>query len=449
MGGEYEATDPTTGRTVTFEWNGDSDPTDDDVLEVFSSIKKPSGATRSFDVDTMAEIRTNLDKTYREIVPQIPPRELARTGVEALGMTAGAAGGAFVPVPGASLVGAGLGYAAAKRAAKWAMDEPVDTSWQGIGKDTLIGAALQGGANLIGKIPGINRIFSPKEASIGPESTFGSEALDKMAYTTMEKAMKVPPSVKQPIRETAINTALEEGIPVSKMASKRVKGILSGLEDDMEIAVANSVNKGNLVQLKDVLTPVQELKDWVSQTVSGKKLIGKIDDIITGFIDDFGPTVTVEQAQTIKQNTGRLLSKTYGELQGVETEATKQIVRGLKDKIAAEIPELVDVNLKYSHLKILDNALERAVHRTGNWDWVQLMPALAGSIVGGATGSIMKASEAVAAYRILRSPYVQSRLAIALKRMGAGSEANVIANTVTQAVYDKLTGKYQQQQDIR
>jgi hypothetical protein len=37
---EYEATDPTTGKTVTFEWMGENDPTDNDVQGVFAEAAK-------------------------------------------------------------------------------------------------------------------------------------------------------------------------------------------------------------------------------------------------------------------------------------------------------------------------------------------------------------------------------------------------------------------------
>jgi len=71
------------------------------------------------------------------------------------------------------------------------------------------------------------------------------------------------------------------------------------------------------------------------------------------FRKQYGDVLTVEQAQEIKRNTNAFLKKSYGELKPVTEEATKQIVRGLKDRIAQEIPEIAGVNLKYSEMKTL------------------------------------------------------------------------------------------------
>lgn len=366
-------------------------------------------------------------------------RELLRTGIETAGATAGAAGGALIPVPGTSLVGGGLGYAGGKRVANAVLGEDVDTSVTGIGKDVAVGGFMTGAGKVLGMIPGVKRLLAPSQASVGTKPV-GTGALDKTASAMMEKSMKVPPSsviggVKVN-REKAIETALDNGIPITKGGLKRVQGLIDDLGEQMDAVVAGNPNA--LIKTDSVLEPVMTLKDWASKTVNGQANAKKIDRVIKQFKDQYGDEITVAQAQEIKRNTNAFLKKSYGELKPVTEEATKQIVRGLKDRIAQEIPEIAGVNLKYGEMKNLERVLERAVNRTGNWDWFSLSAGMAGSIVGGATGNVMKATEAVAFWRLMKSPIVQSHLALMLKRAGKGKEANAMAMAVADSIYNKI-----------
>jgi uncharacterized protein YifE (UPF0438 family) len=366
-------------------------------------------------------------------------RELLRAGIETAGTTAGAAAGALIPLPGTALVGGGAGYAGGKRIANAVLGEDVDTSAMGIGKDVALGTVMAGAGKVLGLIPGVKKILSPAAASVGTKP-IGSGAMDKAAYTVMEKSMKVPPSsviggVKVN-REKAIKTALDNNIPITKGGLNRVKGIIDDVGDQFDSAVAS--NPDAPIAIDSVLAPVNNLRDWALKTVNGEAQAKKIDSVINGFKKQYGDVITVSEAQEIKKNTNAFLKKSYGELKPVTEEATKQIVRGLKDRIAIEIPEIAGVNLKYGEMKNLERVLERAVNRTGNWDWFSLSAGMAGSIVGGATGSMASASEAVMMWRLLKSPTVQSGIALALKRAGQGSKSNMMANAIANTIYHKM-----------
>jgi hypothetical protein len=429
------------------------------------NIQTPDGKVVAFpDSMSQQDITAVLDKQYSPVAPTNVPKEnmpdgktpewagrhpnlygmvgagkaLARTGIEAGATTIGAAGGALVPIPGASLVGAGVGYAGGKRAANYLFDEPVDTSVSGIAGDVAIGGISQGVGSLIGKIPGVKRILSPERASIGPERTIGADALNKVAETMVEKSLKVAPSIKTGPRGTAVETLLTEKIPISKGGLAKTRNILDDINLQMDEAIASSPKAQNMIPVKDVLGPINELRDKMLNTVNGTKLAKKIDGIINSFTKQHGPEITVADAQVLKQNTNMMLRKAYGEIKDVETESVKQLVRGLKDRIAAEIPEITGLNLRYSQLKTLEPILERAVNRTGNWDFIGLLPTIAGASVGGATGSAIKAAEAGMLLKVLKNPQVQSRLAIMLRSMGSGSKANFMANTVAETAYNKI-----------
>jgi hypothetical protein len=432
------------------------------------NVEMPDGKVIAFP-DSMgkAEIDTILNKEYgsQPAAPSEPEapewagkypnaygllgagKALLRTGIETAGTTVGAAGGALVPVPGATLVGAGAGYAVGKRAANYLFDEPVDMSVRGVGTDVAVGAALQGAGSLLGKIPGAKRILSPSQADVGIASGKGtSKTLSKMAYNVAEKSLKVPPATKEATRQRAINTMLDEGIPITKGGLNRVKVMLDDLEGQMDAAI--SANPNAPIKIDDVLAPVNELRAKALSTVDGKMAAKKIDAIINRFRGQYGDEITVAEAQEIKQNTNAWLKKSYGELKPVTVEATKQIVRGLRDRIAAEIPEISGVNLKYGDLKVLEKQLERAVNRTGNWDWLGLIPSVGAATVGGATGNVAKASEAAMVIRILREPAIQSRIAIALKNAGVKKPTNAMAVAIADSIYNKMAGTDQTQQEL-
>jgi hypothetical protein len=165
---------------------------------------------------------------------------------------------------------------------------------------------------------------------------------------------------------------------------------------------------------------------------------------VNEFVSTEGQTMTVARAQQLKQNTNKLLNAkgAYGELEAATVEAKKQIVRGLKDQIAAKVPEIAGLNLQYKQAKMVEKALERAVNRTGNWDAIGLVSTVAGAGAGAATGTVAGAAKAAALMQVIKGPYLQSRLAIALYGAGAGKQANVMANTIVNSIYNDLSGGY-------
>lgn len=366
-------------------------------------------------------------------------RELLRTGLETAGTTAGEALGALVPVPGSTIIGGGVGFAAGKRAAQGILGEKVDTEPSSIGMDVATGAAQAGVGKLIGMIPGVRKVLSPESLSVGTKP-IGSGLLEKTAEAVAKKTLKPPPSGKIGYHnvdgEGAVKTMLNEEVRVTQGGLEKVRKLKENLTDQMDAAVAANPNAP--ISTDSVLGPVKEFQQWISKAHGGAKFADDVQKEIDLFKAEKGDIITLADAQEWKQRTGTLLRKNYGELATVAKEAQKQLVRGMKDRIAQEIPEIAGINARYADLKNLELVLERAVNRTGNWDWLSLSAGMAGSIVGGATGSVAKASEAVAFWRLLKSPVVQSQLALTLKRAGAGKEANVMANAIANSIYHKM-----------
>lgn len=77
-------------------------------------------------------------------------------------------------------------------------------------------------------------------------------------------------------------------------------------------------------------------------------------------------TITVQQAQAIKQGTYAALKNKYGQIGSAETEAQKSLARGLKDKVAESVPEVAGLNAKESALINALNVTERRVFMEAN-----------------------------------------------------------------------------------
>lgn len=436
MGTQY-IEDPQTGKTIPFEWEGESPPTENDLNALLISARGQKVSSPAIDnTPAWAAQYPNLYGLYGA------GRALLRTGIEAAGTTAGAAGGALLPVPGSSLLGAGAGYAGAKRGADWLMGETPDMSAGGIAQDVALGGLMQGGGNLIGKIPFVNKILSPSVADVGP--AVGSYPLEKAGEKLMEKAVKIPPSVPSNIREKTLNAMLEGGITVSKRSLQATKEVIGNLNTQIDDVIANSPNKASLIDKKATLGPVMELRATLNNIAGGDDFVKGLDNVVAKYLEKGGDFLTVAEAQKIKQATNKVLAGSYGQMEAVQTEARKQIVRGLKDKIAENIPEIAGLNLQYGQAKMVEKALERAVNRTGNTDLLGLIPAVVGTAASAGTGSIATAAKAATIAQIVKAPYVQSRLAIALYSSGVPkARANAMANVIINATYNSMVGGYE------
>ena len=202
----YTVKDSESGKTVTFKWNSPQPPTDDDMSEVFQSVKDTlpqqteSTATGGF-VGTALPKEVGFDTE-----PYIRP------ALEYGGMTAGSVLGAGAG-PAGAIAGAGLLYGAGKKTADILYNKP-----QGSVGDELLGSAVdvsQGAAmEMLGPVTG--RLITK----------YG-----KPAATTMYKNTR-----------TAIEKAIRPGV-----AKQRTAGQAKEYFDKAADAVTSIVlNKDNL-----------------------------------------------------------------------------------------------------------------------------------------------------------------------------------------------------------
>lgn len=279
------------------------------------------------------------------IDPKVVPRGMTQKIVDAL-VRGGAGGlltgGASVPK---ALAGAALG---------------------GLSSAAATGTKEATGSDVAGVLAGLAIPAGAAGFSKAAESTAG-----KLMQSALKPSVK---DLKSGDADKAIRTMLDEGISVSKGGVAKLKDRVSSVNDEIAQAVANSnatVNKG--VVAGRLYEPLERANKQVNPAAD----IATVERVWNEFGDHpmlRGQQIPVQLAQELKQGTYRQLSKKYGEVGSIETEAQKALARGLKEEIATAVPEVGPLNARESSLL---NALKMAEQRAlleGNKNPVGLGP---------------------------------------------------------------------------
>lgn len=184
------------------------------------------------------------------------------------------------------------------------------------------------------------------------------------AESLMQSALK--PTLKQlktGEAATAVRTMLDEGINATAGGVEKIKTRIGDLNDQIADAIASSNAR---IDKHAVASRLNSLIDDFSKQVNPSSDIKAIENAWTEFITHpelAGKAgIPVQLAQEMKQATYRVLSKKYGQMGGAETEAQKTLARGLKEEIAAAVPEVSALNSRESQLiKTLNVAERRAL----------------------------------------------------------------------------------------
>jgi hypothetical protein len=271
------------------------------------------------------------------IKPDIKPQGFTQNAIDLLGQ--GATAGALTGGGGLTktLVGGGMGALSAGAAG---------ATEAATGKPEL--AAIAG-------------MVAPAAAAKVPAMAEAS------ARRLMQSALK--PSIrdlKTGNAQRAITTNLDEGINVTAGGVEKLQNKITALNDEIAAAIAGS---NATIDKNAVLNKLQATTDRFVNQVDPHADLAAIDRVRTGF--DTHPklqgTIPVQLAQQLKQGTYKALgNKSYGELKGAETEAQKTLARGLKDEIAAAVPEIAPKNAIESALINAKNVTERRALMEGN-----------------------------------------------------------------------------------
>lgn len=316
-------------------------------------------------------------------------------------------GGALAGAMVGGIPGAGVGYATAKQGSDLLNEytgvkpqEDLKSRAVDFAKDTAVGAAMETGGLAIGR---------------GLQMAGKAIAKSNIPSRIYESAMKISPSVDEATRRAVVNSGLEGGYSVGQRGLTKLYNDIDAVNKEISSVIAKG--QKTPINLDKALTRLDDLKSFYEDLPNPKSYLDEIDSIKSDALQWNGKVIPADKAQRMKQAIYRLNRKHYGELKSLNIEANKTIARGLKEELVDAFPELSKLNAKDSSMLQLDEFLERAVHRSRNYEIIKLKDAVlasGGAVLGGKTGMITSGM----LNEIIDNPYFKSKLAIALSKAG-------------------------------
>jgi len=289
----------------------------------------------------------------------------------------------------------------------------------------------RGAANLALKIPG------------------PSSVLESGARRTYQSALKPSKFVQKQFPGTDIvGTGLEEGMNVSKKGHEAVLGKLEDVNTQIANKIKESAGQGTTVSPQAVAQKAEELKPRFAQQVSPQEDLAAIAKKQQDFLEHpkyavpksvldnsgnvVGTEITpkpipIDEAQAMKQGTYRELKGKYGQERTAGIEAEKAMARGLKEEIAAKVPEVAQLNAQDTKLMALEDALAEAVGRIQNRDVVGMKQVMG---LAGNKASLLAS--------VIDYPAVKSALAKIMYKASKAKEIPSFQFTANNPIINKL-----------
>lgn len=249
---------------------------------------------------------------------------------------------------------------------------------------------------------------------LGSLASNAGEALRSGAENMMARALKASPKAKRTGDEaTAIRTLLDNGLNVSKAGVEKLRGMIDDLNTQISDKIGASTAQIDPQRVVNALgSTEQRFANQVAPTADLNSIAGVKQDFLNNA--GAGP-IPVQLAQKVKQGTYGVLRDKFGQLGTADTEAQKGLARGLKDEIAAAVPDVGSLNAKESELLATLGVTERAAGRSANKNLL------------GLAGLAVTHPAEFAAFMADRSPVAQSLIARSLNALGRGMPAGVNA----------------------
>lgn len=315
-----------------------------------------------------------------------------------------------------ALAGAGLGIAGAKQAISAASNSSLDLP-------TRTQQVLQGAAAASGG------------AGAGLDLVKGVAAraalLGKTPQEAYKSALKPSTALSQSATNAAIETGLENKIPVSQAGISKISNLIDDLNDSISNQIARDPNRP--IDKSAVASRIGDVYAKFSKQVNPTADLNAIEASRDEFMANNPAQIPASDAQAMKQGTYQVLKGKYGEQGSASTEAQKALARGLKEEIATQFPEIDKLNAQESKLYGLQPILERAVQRISNHQLIGIGTPLAASAGEAITGSATAGGVVGILKSVLDNPSVKSRLAIAISKGGKGMVPLASANAMIAA----------------
>lgn len=247
----------------------------------------------------------------------------------------------------------------------------------------------------------------------------GADAAKGIAERMYQSALKPSRTMGAAKIESAVNTGLEQQIPVSAPGAEKLGDLIDDLNDKIKAQIASGPT--NTVNKFAVTSRLRDTAKAFSTQVNPESDLSAVSESGNEFLRNQPNQIPAADAQALKQGTYKQLkNRAYGELGTATVESQKALARGIKEELVNQFPEIGDLNAQESKAINLDGALQSAVQRIGNHQLIGIGTPIVGSAAGVATGSAPAVAVAGALKAIIDNPVIKSKLAIQLWKAGRG-----------------------------
>jgi len=403
----YEVKDEITGKTVTFDWNDPSPPTERDMVAVFAEANRQSAPQPSTTARTIAQY--------------------ARPALEYGGMMAGGVLAAPSGPPGV-IAGAGLGYAGGRQAAnvvdQWLLGkQPQDvlTEISQAGRDFVGGTQMEMGGGIVGNL--LQRGGKAISESGLPEWLYS-----KAMRTPMGESWKrTIPTKDWTKREMVLKTGMEHEIKPNVLGKQDVVNRIREIDGQVktiidDLTTANAVTNAADTNTRELLKALDPLKFKASMARNTPMARGAIKEIEESLVAKSGvmQKLNPNQLQTLKQEFYKdidfdMTKKVLSENGRFTTDATKAIAKKAMERLEELAPELAYLNKKQGYYIDLQKAIEHTLARYENTNAVGLGAKI-----------ISLRNIGIAALEVVSgTPSFKASLAFALKKAGVVGAAGM------------------------
>lgn len=323
-----------------------------------------------------------------------------------------------------SMLGTGIGYAA---------DKGIRAAENATGNTGWAEAGITAGMDIAGLIGG-GKVLGKTGRTLGDLGKQGfvknvPETFEMSMYKRGLKGQGPFNGLKLDEYNRRLNTALDEGIPLTEGGVSKLKTTVAELNKEVMQRINDFARDNVDIDMNAVLSPVERIKASANSKAFPEKARAQIAATVAEFKRNLGPSRTsavssvedvripIDKAQVKKQSINTDLNEFYDAMQKSPDKAgylarqwvqkTKAaIADGLREQISEVFPEVKALNAREGALIQLNKSLERAVNRIGQRDIISLkfLTALAKHPV-----------VALGEY-VLNNPKMQSHLAIAIRK---------------------------------
>ena len=185
------------------------------------------------------------------------------------------------------------------------------------------------------------------------------------------------------LAKIAVDTMLQEGVNATPGGVRKLQTMIGEKNRQIASALANSNATVSRTKVAGRLSDPGGVVQKFANQVDPMPDINAIGKVVSGFESHpfiSADAIPVQSAQKLKQGTYRVLAKKYGEMKGAEVEAQKALARGLKDEIAAAVPDVAGLNAAESKLLTTLDVVERRAlmdlnKNPGGLSWLSHSPA--------------------------------------------------------------------------